>query len=148
MKIKDFRLKIKSAKSIKIEGKNFKVREVVKFRFDDGNFYIKCFLNDGYVLADDESNNFYLLVQETKTNFKQPFAKKINYEGKEFIFLYSAHATAEETFGEEIFKKCESESFWDYKASDKSYLSLGVIDSKNERLDFYGKIVEVDNVSF
>ena len=70
MNIIDFRSRIFSAKNIRIEERKYEVEEVVKFKFDSGDFYIKCFLDNGYVLADDESNNFFLLVKEVKTDFK------------------------------------------------------------------------------
>ncbi len=49
---------------------------------------------------------------------------------------------------EEIFKKGDGERFSDYKAKDNSYLSLGIMDKTKERLDFYGKIIANDDVSF
>jgi hypothetical protein len=146
MEVAEFRLKIKPNLKLLIEDKEFIVKEVIKFRFDDGNFYVKCFLNDGYVLADDLNENMFVLVKETKTSFQQLFSRELDFDGKKFEFLYTAHAVAEETQGEEIFKKGDSESFWDYKAEDDSYLSLGVNDKARERLDFYGKIIANDAV--
>ncbi len=90
----------------------------------------------------------FLLVKEAKTPFQQPFPAKLDLDGKKFRFLYTAHAIAEEIQGEEIFKKGDSESFWDYKAEDNSYLSLGIKDKTGERLDFYGKIIGNDIVKF
>ena len=141
MNISEFRSKIKPGIKLSADGKDFDVKEVVRFRFDDGNFYIKCYLSDGYVFADDLNENIFLLVKETKTDFQQPFPDKIDFDGKKFRFLYNAHAVAEEIEGEEIFKKGDSESFWDYEAEDGSYLSLGISDQTGERADFYGKIV-------
>lgn len=146
MQVTEFRSKIKPNIRLSADGGDFTVREVVKFGFDDGSFYIKCFLSDGYVFADDLNENMFLLVKEIKTPFQQPFPSELDFEGKKFEFLYTAHATAEETRGEEIFKKGDSERFWDYKAEDNSYLSLGINDKTNERLDFYGKIVANDTV--
>lgn len=123
------------------DGRDFIVKEVVKFRFDDGSFYIKCYLSDNYVFADDLNENMFLLVKEAKTDFEQPFPKELDFNGKKFMFLYNAHAVAEEIEGEEIFKKGDSEAFWDYKAEDGIYLSLGISDQTGERADFYGKIV-------
>ncbi len=146
MKVTEFRSRIKPKTKLSADGRDFIVKEVVKFRFDDGNFYVKCFLNDGYVFADDLNENIFLLVKETKTSFNQPFPQELNFQGKQFRFFYSAHAVAEEVQGEEIFKKGDGERFWDYKAEDNSYLSLGVIDKTNERSDFCGKIVDNDTV--
>jgi hypothetical protein len=146
MEISDFRKKVKQGSIVSVEGSNFNVREVVKFRLDDGSYYIKCFLNDGFVLADDENANAFLLVQKTETKFEEQFPNELSFQEKKFKFLYSAHAVAEQIKGEEIFKKGESERFWDYKADDNSYLSLGVIDKTGKRMDLYGKIVKCKNV--
>jgi hypothetical protein len=142
MTVNEFREKIKPGLMLSADDKEFLVKEVVKFRFDDGSYYIKCWLSDDYVLADDLNENMFILVKETKTDFEPPFHEKVEYENKEFKFLYKAHAVAEEISGEEVFKKGDSESFWDFKADDNSYLSLGVNDQTNERQDFYGKIVD------
>lgn len=146
MEITDFRSKIKPGARVLADGKELAVKEVVKFRLDDGSFYIKCFLSDGYVLADDLQENIFLLVKELETPFHQPFPKKLEFRGKEFEFLYDAHAVAEEIEGEEIFKKGDREKFWDYKAKDGSYLSLGEHDETKERMDFYGKILKTGEV--
>ena len=146
MEVTEFRSKIKPNIKLSVDGAEFIVKEVVKFRFDDGSFYIKCFLSDDYVFADDLNENMFLLVKEVKTSFRQPFPSKLDFEDKKFEFLYTAHAVAEEIQGEEIFKKGDSERFWDYKANDGSYLSFGINDKANERLDFYGKIVANDSV--
>jgi len=147
MDVTKFRSKIKPNIKLVIENKEYIVKEVVKFRFDDGSFYIKCFLSNNYVFADDLDENMFLLVKEVKTSFQEPFPKELDFQGKKFKFLYTAHAVAEETQGEEIFKKGDSERFWDYKAGDKSYLSLGIVDKTKERLDFYGKIIANSKVS-
>lgn len=146
MQVSEFRSKIQPNIKLSIEGKDFTVKEVVKFRFDDGGFYIKCFLSDNYVFADDLNENAFLLVKEIKTSFQEPFPQELNFEGKAFRFLYTAHAVAEETAGEEIFKKGDGERFWDFKSEDGGYLSLGIKDGTNDRLDFYGKIVANDEV--
>ena len=147
MQVTEFRSKIRPNLKLLVENKVFTVREVVKFRFDDGSFYIKCFLNDEYVFADDLNENVFLLVKEIKTRLQQPFPQEFDFQGKKFKFLYTAHAVAEEIQGEEVFKKGDSERFWDYKAEDNSYLSLGINDKTQERLDFYGKIVKNNNVN-
>ncbi len=145
MQVTEFRSKIRPNINLSVDGKDFLVKEVVKFRFDDGSFYIKCFLSDGYVFADDLNENMFVLVKEAKTPFREPFLQELDFDGKKFQFLYTAHAMAEEIQGEIIFKKGDSEKFWDYKAEDDSYLSLGVNDKTNERTDFYGKIVANDS---
>lgn len=99
-------------------------------------------MSDGLVLADDSNENSFVLVKEIQNNISQPFPKVLDYDGKEFDFIFEAHATAEEIEGKEIFKKDDSETFWDYSSADGSYLSLGINDQSGERQDFYGKIVE------
>lgn len=146
MTISEFRSNLKPGIKLTVGGNEFVVREVVKFRFDDGSFYIKCFLDDGYVLADDSNENIFLLVREVKTPFQLPFPENIRYEGNVFKYSYAAHAKAEEIWGEEIFKKGQSESFWDYKGKNDAYLSLGTIDETGERLDFFGKIFKPEDV--
>ena len=142
MKVQESRENIRAGVKIVADGKEFEVKEVVKFRFDDGNFYVKCFMSDGFVLADDENENSFVLVKEIKNDFVLPFPKVLQHDGKEFEFLFEAHAVAEEIEGEEIFKKGDSETFWDYASSDRSYLGLGINGQSGERQDFYGKIVE------
>lgn len=150
MTVKEFRAKVKPFCKLSVEGKDFLIKEVVKFRFDDGNFYIKCFLGDNYVFADDLNENMFVLVKEVKTLFVQPFAKELEFDAKKFNFLYTAHAVAEETIGEEAFKKGYGETFWDYKSEDNSYLSLGLKDEGEnehaERVDFYGRIIDNKSV--
>lgn len=102
MTVQEFRKKVKAGKKLSIEGKDFVIKQVVKFRFDDGTFYIKCWLSDGYVFADDLNENTFLLVKELKTLFVQPFGDKLEFNAKEFKFLYSAHAVAEEIQGGRI----------------------------------------------
>ena len=148
MKVSEFRKKIKADITINIEGKDYQIKEVVKFRFDDDSFYIKCFLSNEFVLADDSDQEIFILVKEVKTSFQQPFPKKLEYKDKQFKFLYSAHAIAEKTWGKEIFKKGNSERFWDYESEDRYYLSLGNVDQTNQRLDFYGKIIPSEDIKF
>lgn len=145
MQVTEFRSKIKPNIKLSADGRDFAVKEVIKFRFDDGSFYIKCFLSDDYVFADDLNENIFLLVKEIETSFQQPFPQELYFNGKKFQFLYTAHAVAEEIQGVEIFKKGDGERFWDYRAGDNSYLSLGINDKTGERLDFYGRII--NNVS-
>ncbi len=146
MDVPEFRSKIKPGIKLSADGRDFIVKEVVRFKFDDGSYYTKCYLSDDYVFADDSNENMFLLVRETKTDFTQPFPNELDFDGKKFKFLYNAHAVAEKTEGEEIFKKGDSEAFWDYKAEDGSYLSLGINDQTGERADFYGKIVPNDKI--
>ena len=98
MDVPEFRSKIKSGIKLSADGIDFVVKEVIRFRFDDGSLYIKCYLSDGYVFADDSNENIFLLVKETKTEFQQPFQNEIYFEDKKFRFLYNAHAVAEEIF--------------------------------------------------
>lgn len=146
MDVLEFRSVVKPGLKLVLDGKELIVKEVIKFRFDDGSFYIKCFLSEDYVFADDLNENIFLLVKEIQTPFKEPFPQELDFNGKKFNFLYTAHAVAEETQGEEIFKKGDSERFWDYSAEDGSYLSLGINDNTGEKLDFYGKIIKPDEV--
>ncbi|MDP1883804.1 MAG: DUF4178 domain-containing protein [Candidatus Moranbacteria bacterium] len=146
MKVQEFRENIRAGVKIVADGKEFEVEEVVKFRFDDGNFYIKCFMSDGFVLADDENENSFVLVKEIKNDFMPPFPKILRFDGKEFEFLFEAHAVAEEIEGKEIFKKGDSETFWDFSSAGGAYLSLGINDRSGERQDFYGKILEGVNL--
>ncbi|HUX35994.1 MAG TPA: DUF4178 domain-containing protein [Candidatus Paceibacterota bacterium] len=146
MNVSEFRSKVKTGIKLSADGRDFIVKEVVRFRFDDGSFYTKCYLSDDYVFADDLNENMFLLVKKVKTDFRQPFPEEIYFDDNKFRFLYNAHAVAEEIKGEEIFKKGDSEAFWDYKAEDGSYLSLGINDQTGERVDFYGKIIPNDKI--
>ena len=141
------KVKIKLGTKLIVDRREFVIKEIIKFRFDDGSFYIKCFLSDDYVFADDLNENIFLLVKEIKTPFQQPFLEKLNFDNKKFKFLYTAHAVAEEISGEDIFRKGDGERFWDYKAKDDSYLSFGINDTTKERLDFYGEIVKTNKVN-
>ncbi|MFA5986410.1 MAG: DUF4178 domain-containing protein [Parcubacteria group bacterium] len=146
MYVQEFRKKIAAGATIIVDDKELEVREVVLFRFDDKSFYIKCFLSDGYVLADDAKTNSFVLVREVYSGIAEPFPEELVYDGKDFTFLFDAHAVAERTSGEEIFKEGDSETFWDYESSDGSYLSLGIHDRTGKRQDFYGKTV--DDIEF
>ncbi len=146
MNVKEFRKKIKSNSKIVIENKEFKIQQLVKFRLDNGDYYMKLFLIGGYVLADDLERNIFILVREIKTDFKEPFPERIIYSNEEFIFTYDAHATAEEVWGVGVFRVGDSEKFWDYETKDGKYLSLGMDDKTGERMDLVGKIVNIDDV--
>lgn len=137
----EFREQISPDKTVHIDGQDYGVKQVIRFRFDGGGEYFKCFLSNGFVLADDLDEDSFILVEEVKTPFEQPFPKKLEFGGRHFQFIYEAHAVAEETWGEEIFKKGESERFWDYQSDDGRYLSLGTLDKNGQRLDFYGRVV-------
>jgi hypothetical protein len=147
MTIKEFRKKIKPNVEINIESKKFVIKEIIKFRLDDGSFYIKCFLNNNFIVADDEERNIFIFGEELKTPFKDPFPKTLQFQGKDFKFLYEAHAIAEKIWGEAIYKKGYAERFWDYDAKDGSYLSLGFSDISKVRLDLCGKVVNLNDVS-
>jgi len=146
MNVAEFRQKISLSSIIVIGNKKFKIRELIKFRLDDGSFYTKCFLNDDFILADDLDENIFIFVAPAENEFREPFPKELNFQGKNFKFLYTAHAVAEEVSGEEIFVKGESERFWDYQAKDGSYLSLGITDQTDKRLDFAGKVIEPSQI--
>jgi|SRR3989344_7555013 len=146
MTVEEFRATVKPFTKLSVDGNDFLIEEVTKFRFDDGSFYVKCILNDGYIFADDEVNNMFLLVKEVKILFVQPFPEQLEFDEKRFKFLFSAHAIAEEVAGKEIWKKGYGEKFWDFKSENGSYLSLGVDDDKKKRLDFYERIINCDLV--
>lgn len=141
MHVQEFRRKISAGATMIVDGKELDVLEVVLFRFKDKSFYIKCFLSDGYVLADDAQNDAFVLVREITCDVTEPFPKELTFDEKHFTFLFEAHAVAERISGEAIFKEGDSETFWDYESDDGSYLSLGINDQSGERQDFYGKIV-------
>ncbi len=147
MDVSEFRKNVSVGAILQAGSQDFEILQVIKFRLDNGDYYIKCFLSNDYIFADDLEENIFLLVRETNTPFELPFDKRLEYDGKIFNFSYTAHAIAEDTKGQEIFKKGESERFWDYEAKDGSYLSLGKIDSTNVRMDMYGKIVLPSEVS-
>ena len=86
MNVLEFRASIKANSKILINDKENLVREVIKFRLDDGSFYIKCFLDGDYVFADDLNENIFILVTEIKTLFQEPFPNKLNFDGKKFKF--------------------------------------------------------------
>ncbi|KKQ46028.1 MAG: hypothetical protein US63_C0007G0005 [Candidatus Moranbacteria bacterium GW2011_GWC2_37_8] len=142
MNVEEFRKNIKIDSRIIADNREFAVEEIIKFRLDDGSFYMKCFLSDGFVLADDLGSNSFVLVREVDNNIQQPFPETLEYDGKQFNFLFDAHAVAEEVQGREIFKKGEGEKYWDYESEDGSYLSLGINDGSDERQDFYGKMIK------
>ncbi len=141
MHVQEFRRKISAGATIIVDGKELDVLEVVLFRFKDKSFYIKCFLSDGYVLADDAHSDAFVLVREVTCDITEPFPKELTFDEKSFTFLFEAHAVAERISGEEIFKEGDSETFWYYESEDGSYLSLGIHDHSGERQDFYGKTV-------
>ncbi len=145
--VTEFREKLNLNQKISIKSKSFQIKQIVKFRFDDNNFYYKLFLNDEYALADDLENDQFLFVKETEIDL--PIKEKtVIYDGQEFEFLYSAHhVVAEKVWGQGPFKKGDTESFSDYKSS-RNYLSLGYDDKTGERMDMYGEIVAPTEVSF
>ncbi len=147
MEIQEFRDGINPDRILRVGSDSFTVREVVRFRLDDGSIYFKCYLNDGHVFADDATSGAFLLVREVETPFQLPFPEQLEFDGKTFSFLFTAHAVAEEVWGEELFTKGASENFWDYSASDGSYLSMGTYDSDGSRSDFLGRMVQPSDVS-
>ncbi len=146
MNVKDFRKVIKANVVLMIEGKKYQIEELVKFRVDDGTYYFKCYLKNGYVFAEDSENNIYQLLKHIKTSISQPFPKKLRFQNKDFTFLYDANATAEEVSSEKHFGKKQSEHFWDYKDDEENYLSLGINDWNGKRADCIGKIIKPEEV--
>ncbi|MFH1855062.1 MAG: hypothetical protein ABH810_01495 [bacterium] len=147
MEIEKFRKTIKPGLKLVVEDKELTVLEVIKYRFDDGGFYIKCSLSDDYVIAEDKEMNVYIIVNPVNANFTEPFSEKIKFDNKDFKFLYFAHTVAEEVWGEGRVKKGSGERFWDYMAEDGSYLSLGISDLSNKKVDFYGKTIASECVN-
>jgi len=143
--IQDFRENVNLNSKIVVEGREYTVRQIIKFRLDDGDIYYKLFLSDDWILADDMENNYFLFVKRVETNL--PIEEKpLIYDNQEFEFLYSAHnVVAEEVWGEGLFTEGDVESFSDYR-SDRNYLSLGYDEKTNERMDMFGKIVAMDEV--
>ncbi len=143
--VESFRKSLNINSKLRIKNKEFFIKQIVKFRLDDGSYYMKLFLNEDYVLADDSKLNSFIFVKESKANLKIK-ESDVDFKNKKFRFSYKAHAVAEEVDGEEIFAKGESESFWDYESKDGSYLSLGIVDKTNKRLDFVGKIISLEDI--
>lgn len=146
MKIEEFREEVDLENRVLIEDREFEIIEIVRFQLDDGSIYTKLFLEDGYVLADDEEQDVYILVENVETHFDEPFPEVLEFDSKRFTFQYSAHAVAIEVEGDEIFAEGNSERFWDYEARDGSYLSLGIVDQTGERMDLCGKIIQLDDL--
>lgn len=146
MRIEEFREEVNLESRVSIDDREFEILEIVRFKLDNGSVYTKLFLEDGYVLADDAEQDVYILVEEMKTHFKEPFSEVLDFDSKKFTFQYNASAVAVEVEGEEIFAEGDSERFWDYESRDGSYLSLGVVDKSGERMDFYGRIIQEDEL--
>jgi hypothetical protein len=142
MQVKEFRKTIKLNSIIIIEDKEFKIQQLVKFRLNDGSYYIKLFFTNGYVLADDLDENIFILVREIDTDFKLPFEKELVFNDQNFNFTYSADAIAEEVKGDGQFKINDQEKFWDYEAEQGNYLSLGIDKKTGKRMDLVGKIIQ------
>jgi len=53
--------------------------------------------------------NVYIFVRPVKTEFSEPMPNKLNFDDKEFKFLYEAHAVAEKVWGKT--EKLESKKF-------------------------------------
>ena len=69
MTVKEFREKVKPFLKLSVESKDFLIKEVVKFRFDDDSFYIKCWLS--------EDNNYLSLGIDDKTGERSDFYGRI-----------------------------------------------------------------------
>ena len=147
MEIREFRERVSPGKKVLTEGKELTVLEVIKYRFDDGGFYFKCYLSDNYLIAEDEEMNVYILVKPVDVGLLARDMNDVEFDNKKFKFLYFAHAIAEEVWGKGRAEKNSGEKFWDYMAEDGSYLSLGIADGSNEKVDFYGKTLLPEKVS-
>ncbi len=147
MNVTEFRAQVQPGATLHVGEQQFTIEQVVTFKMEDGGGYVKCFLNDEYIFADDLAQNIFYLVSKVGVPVTQPFPHKISFDGKEYDFLYEARATAEEVAGKEIYKKGESEQFWDYQAADESYLSLGIEGATGERWDCCGRIVRPEEVN-
>lgn len=141
MTVSEFCKIVKPNIKLVINNNEFIVKQIIKFRFSDGDFYIKCFLDNGYVLADDLNENMFVLVKEVETTFQLPFPKNLTYKNQEYTFLYEAEAIAEKIFGENIIELGYKEKFWDFKSENNNYLSLGIDEKTGVRMDFFGEIV-------
>lgn len=146
MQIENFREEVNLENRVLIDEREFEIMEIVRFQLNDGSVYTKLFLDDGYVLADDEEQDVFILVEHTKTEIEEPFSEVVEFDSKRYTFQYSASAVAIETEGDEIFPAGAKETFWDYEARDGSYLSLGIIEETGKRMDLCGRIVQKDEV--
>lgn len=147
MNVTEFREKININSKLIIKNSEYKIRELIKFRYDDGSLYTKCYLENDFVFADDLNSNTFLLVKPVNQSLSFPYPKEFSFDGKQFKFLFEAHAVADEIYGEDIFfKKDEGEKFWDYQADDGSYLSLGISDVDQHKADFYGNIIKPEEL--
>jgi len=146
MNVSEFRKKINIKSKVIVEGEEYKIKQLVRFRLDDGSFYIKLFFTDGHVLADDLDENMFIFVKEIDTDFQMPFPREVVYDGKKFKFSYKAHAVVEEVMGVGQFQVNDSEKFWDYETENGDYLSLGMDDKTDKRMDLVGKIVSNNEI--
>ncbi len=146
MKIEEFREEVNLEHRVLIEDREFEILEIVHFQLDDGSIYIKLFLDDGYVLADNEEQESYILVENVNTYIEKPFPEVLEFDSKRFTFQYSAQAKAIEAHGDEIFTGGDAEKFWDYETRDGSYLSLGIVDNTGKRMDLCGKKISEEEL--
>gem|GEM_PF-1214845 len=102
--LEEFRKNISPDCELSIQGKIYKIKEIVNFKLEDGNFYTKLILNDDYVLAEDRENNCFLFVREFHNNLELQ-EKDFVFDNKKFSFLYKTSAIAEEVYGKIIWKK-------------------------------------------
>jgi len=147
MNVSEFENKININSIILIKGQEYKIREIIKFRVDDGSSYLKCYLENDFILAADSSANNYFLMKPVSQNFPFPYADELVFDNKKFKFLFEAHAVAEEIFGEDTFFKVgEGEKFWDYSGPDGYYFSLGINDVDGHKADHYGIIIKPEEL--
>jgi len=69
MNVQEFREKLKLNSKVVIDDSEFRIKQLVKFRLDDGDYYMKLFFTNGYVLADDLDENMFILVKEIDSEF-------------------------------------------------------------------------------
>jgi len=142
--VQDFRENIQLNSTLIIKGQEHTIQQIIKFRFDNGDFYFKLYLIDGNVLADDLERNCFIFVKEVFDDL-EIVEKTLVYDNKTFKWLYSAKTTAEEVWGSGRWKVGNQETFSDYE-SNGNYLSLGVNSQTGKREDYYGKILQPKDI--
>lgn len=148
MTTKEFVRKAKVGSRVKVAGKVFTIKEVIKWKMlRSQGFYHKYVLedeggDDGYRFAEDPDAGKFLLVHIFKFAHPDSFLPEYEIEGKRFKFSYGEVCAAAEVKGDFCHKVGDLESFWDYEAEDGSYLSLGSVLPSGEREDLIGHWVK------
>jgi len=147
MNVPNFENQININSVIVINNQKYKILEIVKFCADDSSTYLKCYLENDFILAGDSGANTYLLMKPVNCNLSFPYPEKLFFDNKQFNFLFEAHAVATEIIGDNTFFKLnEGEKFWDYSGPDGYYLSLGISDVDSHKADHYGKIIQPEEL--